>query len=66
MSVIVSWVNAPLISGHWVIGESNSVSNEISHARVGVLHVHFDSQGAFTLVESTLSHVFKKFEIFFD
>ena len=59
VSVIVGWIDAPLVSRVWVAYESDSVSNEISHIWISVLHVHFNSKAALTLFHSSLSHHFE-------
>jgi hypothetical protein len=45
---------------------SDSVCNEISHAWVDVLHIHFHSQAALSLFVSTLSHMLKELQILLD
>jgi len=66
MSVIVSWIDTPFVSRMWMANESDSVSDEISHVWVNVLHVHLNSEATFTFFHSSLSHHFEQFEIFFN
>jgi len=66
MSIIICWIDAPLASRVWMAYKSNSVCNEISHVWIGMLHVHLNSEAAFSFFESSLSHHFEQLKVFFD
>ena len=66
MSVIVCWVDAPFVPRVRMANESDSVSDEISHVWISVLHIHFNSKAAFSFFHSSLSHHFEKLKVFID
>jgi hypothetical protein len=65
VSIVIGWVDAPLVATVGVVGVSDSVRDKVSHARVYMLHVHLHTEAAFTFSVSTLSHMFKEFQVFF-
>ena len=66
MSVVIGWIDAPLVSTVGMAGVSDSVGNEVSHAWISMLHVHLDSEAAFSFCVSTLSHMLKELKVLFD
>jgi len=66
MSVVVSRIDAPLVTGVWMGCVPDTVSDGITHAWIIMLHVHFHTHGALTFCESTLTHLLKVTQVLFD
>ena len=66
MSVIICWVDAPLIARVWMGCIANAIGSEVSHAWIIVLHVHFHTESALTFSKPALSHLVEVAKIVFD
>ena len=66
MRVVVSRVDAPCVSRVGVWRVPYAIGDRVSHARVGVLHVHFHPKRALALCESSRAHLFEIAQIVLD
>ena len=66
MRVIICRVDAPLIARVWMCCIADTVSCEVSHARVVVLHVHLHTESALTFSKPALAHLVQIAEIVLD
>ena len=63
MRVIISRVDAPLISRVGVTSVPDTVGMRVLHVGVHVLHVNLKSQSAVSFLESTSSHLLKELQV---
>ena len=66
VSIVVGWIDAPLISSVRVWHIANSVSNGVSHIWINMSHVNLHAQTALILSKAALAHMFKQLQVFLD